>query len=112
MAKSTRYGGASYTDEELAGEIVRNRPVLGGALKSPGNSSSPFTKSNLKNDDDKSPNLQAHAQTTENPSNQEQEEPSTAHSMGGSGRATKKRPSAKRSVNVRDADDFNEDEDF
>lgn len=117
MAKSTKYGGVSYTDDEMqdaARAVLANRPMIGGELKSVGTNLQPSSKKeDLKNSGENPSNLSP-VQTTGNLSNQDPEESSTAPLTGGSGRRTRAQKSVKR-ANVRstsDDDDFDEfDED-
>jgi hypothetical protein len=99
MAKATRHGGVSYTEQELTGEIpVRiRRAELGRVDQLAGTDYSVRSKSETtKNVPEKASPLPP-APTTENPSDQPETVPdSSAHSTVGVTQKTEQPPSGKR----------------
>lgn len=111
MAKSTRYGGDSYTDHEMQDQayaILRNRPTLGGERKSAGINSSQSSGSSKTKSGDESQSLQQPAPETENPSSKDTQDNSSARSTGTGGRKTRAKQSGK--PNVRSTDEIDDEE--
>lgn len=99
MAKTTKHGGPSdVNDEHDADEARRiklNRPMVGGGPKLAGSNSSTSTEKRPQTFHEAKHNPPQPAQTTENPSETEEEESSTVPSTDGNTRETAKPQSGK-----------------